>query len=252
MKALADARIAIVTSALQPKPEQEKYWPAIEDAIRARAEARQQRMAALDEVENQKDVDPFKLLSMRADPLAQKGAALKKLADAWKPLYATLDADHPSSPDKDALLLDLAWGCVHQAPTKQARSETSIRHFALQKIGIIRCNGFDRPMLACWALKRSGWQPRSSPSSCCRNPVPQAGACSRAVGSGVFVHELHEALSLGRGEVHVIGDAFWPVMPMVNRPVPALKTGWPSASALTELDRVSFAMVNAVTRLTEK
>ena len=68
----------------------------------------------------------------------------------------------------------------------------------------------------------------------------------------MFVHELHEALSLGRGEVHVIGDAFWTVMPMVNRPVPALNTGWPSASALTELDRVSFAMVNAVTRLTEK
>ena len=93
MKALTDARIAIVKAALQLKPEQEKYWPAIEEAVRSRAEARQQRMAALDEVENQKDVDPFKLLSMRADALAQKGAALKKLADAWQPLYASLDAD---------------------------------------------------------------------------------------------------------------------------------------------------------------
>ena len=224
---MADARIAIVTSALQPKPEQEKYWPAIEDAVRARAEARQQRMAALDEVENQKDVDPFKLLSMRADPLAQKGAALKKLADAWKPLYATLDADHPSSPDKDALLL-VSPGVAFTRHRQNRQGQRPRFAISLsEKIGIIRCNGFDRPMLACWALKRSGWQPRSSPSSCCRNPVPQAGACSRAVGSGVFVHELHEALSLGRGEVHVIGDAFWPVMPMVNRPVPALKTAGP-------------------------
>jgi len=93
MKALTDARIAIVKAALQLKPDQEKYWPAIEEAVRARAEARQQRMAALNEAVNQKDRDPFKLLGMRADALAEKGAALKKLADAWQPLYASLDAD---------------------------------------------------------------------------------------------------------------------------------------------------------------
>ena len=33
-----------------------------------------------------------------------------------------------------------------------------------------------------------------------------------------------------------------PVMPMVNRPVPELKEGWLSASALNEPDFVSFAM----------
>src|SRR5690242_12959897 len=31
-------------------------------------------------------------------------------------------------------------------------------------------------------------------------------------------------------------------MPIVNRPVPELNSGWLSASALIELDRVSFAM----------
>jgi hypothetical protein len=36
-------------------------------------------------------------------------------------------------------------------------------------------------------------------------------------------------------------------MPMVNRPVPALKAGWPSTSALREFDRVTFAMLFAVT-----
>ena len=50
-----------------------------------------------------------------------------------------------------------------------------------------------------------------------------------------FVHVRQEAPRLGRGEVKVIGGASRPVMPMVNRPVPALNTGWPSASALTEL-----------------
>ena len=38
----------------------------------------------------------------------------------------------------------------------------------------------------------------------------------------------------------------WLVMPMVNRPVPELKAGWPSASALKEPDFVSFAMMFAV------
>jgi hypothetical protein len=37
-----------------------------------------------------------------------------------------------------------------------------------------------------------------------------------------------------------------PVMPIVNRPVPELKEGWLSASALNEPDFVSFAMVFAV------
>jgi hypothetical protein len=37
-----------------------------------------------------------------------------------------------------------------------------------------------------------------------------------------------------------------PVMPIVNRPVPELKEGWLSASALKEPDFVSFAMVFAV------
>jgi hypothetical protein len=38
----------------------------------------------------------------------------------------------------------------------------------------------------------------------------------------------------------------WPVMPIVNRPVPELKEGWLSARTLNEPDRVSFAMMFAV------
>jgi hypothetical protein len=34
---------------------------------------------------------PVELMRERADVLAQRAANLKKLADAWQPLYATLD-----------------------------------------------------------------------------------------------------------------------------------------------------------------
>jgi hypothetical protein len=42
---LTDARVNVVRAALQLTPDQEKYWPAIEDAIRARAKDRQTRIA---------------------------------------------------------------------------------------------------------------------------------------------------------------------------------------------------------------
>ena len=42
---LTDARVNVVKTALQLTPDQEKYWPAIEDAIRARAKDRQTRIA---------------------------------------------------------------------------------------------------------------------------------------------------------------------------------------------------------------
>src|SRR3974390_2299446 len=43
--ALTDARVNIVKSTLQLTPDQEKYWPAIEDSIRARAKDRQARIS---------------------------------------------------------------------------------------------------------------------------------------------------------------------------------------------------------------
>jgi hypothetical protein len=38
-------RIDLVKAALQLTPDQQKYWPAIENAIRARAEDRKARLA---------------------------------------------------------------------------------------------------------------------------------------------------------------------------------------------------------------
>ena len=46
---MTDARIGIVKAVLQLTPEQAKYWPAVEEAIRARAQTRYQRIAAVAE-----------------------------------------------------------------------------------------------------------------------------------------------------------------------------------------------------------
>ena len=92
--ALTDARIAVVKAALQLKPDQAKYWPAVEEAIRNRATVRQQRLVAPKaQLGEQGELQPIELMRARADALGQKAESLRKLADAWQPLYATLDED---------------------------------------------------------------------------------------------------------------------------------------------------------------
>jgi hypothetical protein len=99
---LTDARINIVKAAPQLTADQEKYWPAIEDAIRSRAKDRQDRIAAAAErarelragkFEALRDRDSVEFLHRRANILAQRASDLKKLADTWQPLYQTLDSD---------------------------------------------------------------------------------------------------------------------------------------------------------------
>jgi hypothetical protein len=92
LKALTDRRIDLVKAALQLTPAQEKYWPAVEEAIRARANMRQNRLATIGaRINEQRDRSPIELLRERADALNARGAALKKLVDAWQPLYDSLD-----------------------------------------------------------------------------------------------------------------------------------------------------------------
>jgi hypothetical protein len=103
LNALTDARIAIVKAALQLTPDQERYWPAIEEAMRARAKNRISRLEAVttgiaeradrSPMENLRDRNPVAFLNRRADALAQRSADLKKLAAAWEPLYPTLTPD---------------------------------------------------------------------------------------------------------------------------------------------------------------
>ena len=100
MSALTDARVNIVKSTLALTPDQEKLWPAIEDAIRARSKDRQARLSAIEKeadalrekgpVDALRDRNPVDFMHRRADALAQRATDLKKLADAWQPLYQTL------------------------------------------------------------------------------------------------------------------------------------------------------------------
>jgi LTXXQ motif family protein len=100
---LTDVRVEIVKAALQLSPDQEKFWPAIEDAIRTRAKNRLTRIANMAARVNEmrertpfellRDRDPVSFLHRRADALAERATDLKKLADAWQPLYETLSPD---------------------------------------------------------------------------------------------------------------------------------------------------------------
>jgi len=102
-KALTDLRIDLVKGALQLTPDQTKYWAAVEDAIRTRAKDRQARIEKIAEtvgkradespIEILRNRDPVSFLNRRAEALAQRSADLKKLADAWQPLYATLNPE---------------------------------------------------------------------------------------------------------------------------------------------------------------
>jgi len=93
-KALTDRKIEIVKTTLSLTPEQQKLWPAVEDAIRSRATMRINRISKLVALrDSDKDVSPIEMMKIRADALANKATELKKLADAWQPLYATLDSN---------------------------------------------------------------------------------------------------------------------------------------------------------------
>jgi LTXXQ motif family protein len=89
-KAITDARIEILKGALQLTPDQEKLWPAVESAIRTRAEARRERIENLQKMREERP-DFFQILRNRADNMAARANGLKQLADAWEPLYKTLD-----------------------------------------------------------------------------------------------------------------------------------------------------------------
>ena len=103
LNGLTDLRIDVVKAALKLTPDQEKYWPSIEDAIRTRAKDRQARLTEIEKrvnsiregnpVEVLRNRDPIDFLQWRADALAQRSTDLKKLAAAWEPLYKTLSPE---------------------------------------------------------------------------------------------------------------------------------------------------------------
>lgn len=94
MAAFTDARIAALKAGLELTPDQAKNWPAFEQALREMAQLHIQRRQAREAAANQQmqpPSSPFDRLAQRADSMAEKSAALKKIADTATPLFQSLD-----------------------------------------------------------------------------------------------------------------------------------------------------------------
>jgi zinc resistance-associated protein len=89
MRAYGEARLAALKAGLTLTPDQEKNWPAFEQAARDFGKFRMERREARRNA--QPSTDPVERLRRRAAAMADTGAAMKKLADATDPLYKSLD-----------------------------------------------------------------------------------------------------------------------------------------------------------------
>jgi LTXXQ motif family protein len=91
--AFTDARIAALKAGLELTPDQAKNWPLFEQALRDMAQLRIQNIQARLSGEQQPPATLFDRLERRADNMAKRSAALKKVADAGAPLYQSLNDD---------------------------------------------------------------------------------------------------------------------------------------------------------------
>ena len=89
---MLDAKLAGMKAGLQLTPDQDKLWgpfeSAVKDAAKARMDAMQQMMQTREQGEHMSPIDHLEAM---ADRLSQGAADIKKIADAAKPLYASLD-----------------------------------------------------------------------------------------------------------------------------------------------------------------
>ena len=87
--AYGDARLAALRAGLKLSAEQEKNWPAVEAAYKGLTSQRSERFAARASADKPKG--PIDRMAARGETMESRGAALKKFADAAKPLYDSLD-----------------------------------------------------------------------------------------------------------------------------------------------------------------
>jgi hypothetical protein len=105
-KQVTDERIDLIKAALQLTPDQQKLWPPVEQAIRARGETRVARLKELKDLTTgsvAKDASAasatgkedrrnfVEIMEERSENLIKRGENLKSLAAAWQPLYQTLN-----------------------------------------------------------------------------------------------------------------------------------------------------------------
>ena len=88
-RAFGEARLAALRAGLTLSAEQEKNWPAFEQAAREFAKLRLDRMEATRAAPPSDD--PVDRMRRRAAEMTGTGTALQKLADATDPLYKSLD-----------------------------------------------------------------------------------------------------------------------------------------------------------------
>src|SRR5215468_8198467 len=86
--AFLDARVAALHAGLRLTPEQEKAWPAFEQAYRDLAATRGNGAFGS---RSEQPSDPVQRAQRSADALAARSAAIKRYADAMAPLFQSLD-----------------------------------------------------------------------------------------------------------------------------------------------------------------
>jgi zinc resistance-associated protein len=89
MTAFADARIAALHAGLKLNADQEKIWPAFEQALQDLDKMRMDRFAVARD--QQPSSDPVQRLQRLADAFSTRGTTLKRLADTLAPLYQSFD-----------------------------------------------------------------------------------------------------------------------------------------------------------------
>jgi len=94
MSAFQAARLAALRAGLTLTSEQEKHWPAFEQAMRELQQLRLKRVTAIREARRdgrRPAIDPAERMRDRATRLSESGAILNRLAQATDPLYRSLD-----------------------------------------------------------------------------------------------------------------------------------------------------------------
>ncbi len=101
-EAMLDAKLAGLRAGLRLTSDQEKLWPPFETAIREAAKLHMEQMKSMMERmrkmhetmmqgEPSEAVSPIDRLEAMGQHMSARGAAIEKVADAGKPLYASLD-----------------------------------------------------------------------------------------------------------------------------------------------------------------
>ena len=93
LESLADARVAAIQGGLRLTAEQQKLWPPVEQAVRAMAAERIERVERRREARagGDRPDDFMERIDRRAERAAERAQRLSTLQGALKPLWATLD-----------------------------------------------------------------------------------------------------------------------------------------------------------------